>query len=472
VPENYLTSEAPPVSDSPFVHENGLERWLDKPRNEWTADDLVVAFRDGGIRAVSLMHVGGDGWLKTLDFVPGSVDHLKNVIEGGERADGSQLFAGAGIPSGASDIVLRPRVSSAFRHPFADVPTLVVMCGHQGRDGTPLPESPDTILRRAQKRVRAETGAELWALGEVEYFLGKRSDEHDIYGADDRGYHASSPFVFGEKLRRRALSILVDLGVPVKYGHSEVGYIEAVQAEGMIWEQHEIELALMPLPDAADAVLLTQWVLRSLAHEQGMQCNTDPMMQKGHAGNGLHFHLSPVIDGRHLEVRDADGHLGEHASWLIAGLVQLGGSLMAFGNRVDGSFARLVQGKEAPKSIVWGDYDRSALVRLPVVATTEDGRPVAPPTVEFRLPDGSALPHLLLAGVSQAMVAGKRTADVAAVLERTSFRNPASVSEMTNRVPWNSIEVADALSTHREMLEDGGVFPVTLIERLIEHIRG
>jgi len=459
------------MSNSPFVHEDGLERRLGKPRSEWTVDDLVVAFCDGGLRAVSLMHVGGDGWLKTLDFVPRSVDHLRDVIEGGERADGSQLFAGAGIPPGASDIVLRPRVASAFRHPFADLPTLVLMCGHQGRNGTPLPESPDTILRRSQRRVREETGAELWALGEVEYFLGKRSDEHDIYGADDRGYHASSPFVFGEKLRRRALSILNDLGVPVKYGHSEVGYIEAVQAEGMIWEQHEIELALTPLPEAADAVLLAQWVLRNLAHEQGMQCNTDPMMQKGHAGNGLHFHLSPVIDGQHLDIRDTDGKLAEHASWLVAGLVRLGGALMAFGNRVDGSFARLVQGKEAPKSIVWGDYDRSALVRLPVVATTEDGRPVAPPTVEFRLPDGSALPHLLLAGVSQAMVAGKRTPDVAALLERTSARNPSSASEMGNRVPWNSIEVADALVAHRDVLEDGGVFPTALIGRLVEQIR-
>jgi glutamine synthetase len=194
------------MNGSAFVREDGLERRLGKPRSEWTVDDLVGAFRDGGLRAVSLMHVGGDGWLKTLDFVPRSVDHLRDVIEGGERADGSQLFAGAGIPSGASDIVLRPRLSSAFRDPFADLPTLVVICGHQGRDGTPLPESPDTILRCAQKRVREETGSELWALGEVEYFLGKRSDEHDIYGADDRGYHASSPFVFGEKLRRRALS--------------------------------------------------------------------------------------------------------------------------------------------------------------------------------------------------------------------------------------------------------------------------
>ena len=102
----------------------------------------------------------------------------------------------------------------AFIDPFASLPTLVLMCGHAGRDGTPLPQSPDTILRRACDLLREETGIELWALGEVEYYLGKRWDETDIYGADDRGYHATSPFVFGQGLRRQALGILADIGVP------------------------------------------------------------------------------------------------------------------------------------------------------------------------------------------------------------------------------------------------------------------
>jgi glutamine synthetase len=228
----------------------------------------------------------------------------------------------------------------------------------------------------------------------------------------------------------------------------------------------------MPLPEAADAVLLTQWVLRNLAHEEGMQCITDPMMQKGHAGSGLHFHFSPVIDGQHVDVHLPDGSLEDHARWLIAGLVQLGGALMAFGNRVDGSFARLVQGKEAPKTIVWGEYDRSALIRLPVVATTEDGRPVSPSTVEFRLPDGSALPHLLLAGAAQAMVEGRRTTDVDALLEQTSATNPSVANGTANRVPWNAIEVADALAEHRGTLEAGEVFPTVLIDKLVARLKG
>jgi glutamine synthetase len=179
-----------------------------------------------------------------------------------------------------------------------------------------------------------------------------------------------------------------------------------------------------------------------------------------------------VVQGRHQDVRLADGELGEHARWLVAGLVRLGGTLMAFGNRVDGSFARLVQGKEAPKTITWGEYDRSALVRLPVVATTEDGRPVGPSTVEFRLPDGSALPHLLLAGVAQAMVEGRGLPELDALLNRTAARSAGSTQETINRVPWNYIEVADALVEHREALTAGGVFPEVLIERLIERLRG
>jgi glutamine synthetase len=381
------------------------------------------------------------------------------------------LFAGSGIPADASDIVLRPRIGTAFLDPFASQPTLVVRCGHLDRDGRPLPQSPDTIVRCADRRLLDETSTTLWALGEVEYFLGRRSGEHDMYGADDRGYHASSPFVFGEGLRRKALALLSDLGVPVKYGHSEVGYIEASQSEGMIWEQHEIELSLMPLPDAADAVLLTQWVLRNLAHEQGMQCSTDPMMLKGHAGNGLHFHLSTVAGGSPLPVRGENGELEDAAKWLIAGLVQIGGALMAFGNRVDGSFARLVQGKEAPKTIVWGEYDRSALIRIPVVPTAADGRAVAPPTVEFRLPDGSALPHLLLAGAAQAMVLGRSLPDLDGLLRRTAASSTAVASDLSNRVPWNAIEVADALVLHRESLQAGGVFPEILVDRLVQQLR-
>ena len=104
-----------------------LHRQIGKPPASWTVDDLMAFVRDRGIRILSLMHVGGDGWLKTLDFVPLDRSHLADILSGGERADGSSLFGDLGIPVGASDIAIRPRLSTAFLDPFAPEPTLAVI---------------------------------------------------------------------------------------------------------------------------------------------------------------------------------------------------------------------------------------------------------------------------------------------------------------------------------------------------------
>lgn len=448
-----------------------LERLLGRPAASWTAADLVDFVRDQRIRVVSLMHVGSDGWPKTLDFVPRSLQHLRDVVDGGERADGSSIFAGTGLSGSASDILLQPRLETAFLDPFAALPTLVLRCRHAGRDGRPLPVSPDTIVRAAHDRVRQELGLELLALGEVEYFLGKHGSEADAYGADDRGYHAASPFVFGQRLRREAMTLLAEIGVPIKYGHSEVGYIRATPSEDIIWEQHEIEMALAPLPDAADDVVLTQWVLRNLAHRDGMRVSFDPIMRKGHAGSGLHFHFSLAKDGQHLARCDGDGRVSEPGQWLIAGLCRHGGALMAFGNRVEGSFVRLLQGKEAPTAVAWGQFDRHALVRIPINARAADGREVSPPTIEFRLPDGSAHPHLLLAGVAQALLSGRDTADLAQLIDDTRAERVRRDPGAAARLPMAPREIASRLEGQRDVLEAGGVFPPALLDQVMLALR-
>ncbi len=459
-----------PDGESSALPAGLVERRIGKAPADWSARDLVDLVSDRGIRLVSLMHVGGDGWLKTLDFVPRGIGHLEDILSGGERADGSSLFRGLGIPSGASDIVLRPRLDTAFLDPFSEQAVLVLLCGHRGRDGEPLPQSPSTIVRRAHERLKAEAGVDLHALGEVEYFLGKRRAESDIYGATDRGYHASSPFVFGEGLRRRAMAVLADMGVPLKYAHSEVGYIEADESDPVIWEQHEIELALAPLPEAARAVALTQWVLRNLAHRAGMLCSFDPIVRAGHAGNGLHFHLAPWTGDGHLDAHAPSGDLRPEAKWLVGGLVRLGAALMAFGNRADGSFVRLSQGKESPRAIFWGAYDRSALIRLPIVARNAEGRQIAPETVEFRLPDGSAHPYLLLAGVAQAMLEGRSTVGLDALLAATSAERAKGGPGSATPIPRRPAEVGEALAASRGVLESGGVFPDVLIEAVLSQL--
>jgi len=447
-----------------------LQRLIGKPPVLWTVADLTALVRERGIRVLSLMHVGGDGWLKTLDFVPRDASHFADILAGGERADGSSLFGELGIPVGASDIVIRPRPSTAFLDPFAPEPTLALLCSHFDRQGAPLAESPDTLVRAAHARLLKQTGLDLHALGEIEFFLGHRREEAEAYGANERGYHASSPFVFGEGLRREALVLLAEMGVPVKYGHAEVGYVEADAADARSWEQHEVELWLQPLPAAADAVVLTQWVLRNLAQRHGMLCSFAPMARKGHAGSGLHFHFAPMAHGSYQPHSTPNEQLTPEAKWLIGGLVKHGGALMAFGNRSRDSFVRLSQGKEAPSAMTWGRYNRRALVRIPIVPTDESGRPTSPQTIEFRLPDGSAHPHLLLAGVAQAMVDGAVIPDLDTLISRSEVSAQGS-SATEHRVPLTFTEIAEAIEVSRPALEAGGIFAPSLLNRVAATLR-
>ena len=194
-------------------------------------------------------------------------------------------------------------------------------------------------------------------------------------------------------------------------------------------------------------------------------------MAEGHAGNGLHFHFAPMKDGVPLAIKEPNGELSETARWLIGGLVQMGGALMAFGNRVNDSFVRLKQGKEAPNAIVWGEFDRLALIRLPVVTMDDDGCIVGSPTIEFRLPDGSVLPHLLLAGAALAMLYGRDTVGLDDLLERTSTAFRGEPSEDPPREPRNFVEIADAIASYRGTLELGGTFPDGLIDLIVARLK-
>jgi glutamine synthetase len=477
MPSSLDTLERQPLKRYPEMDDratvppvNKLEQLLGKAAANWTVEDLLRLCLDQEIRMVSLMHVGGDGWLKTLDFVPGDEPHFRNVLAGGERADGSSLFGASGIQVGASDILLRPRIESAFMDPFAEFPVLVLLCSHYSRRGQPLPESPDTIVRRSYERLKEVTGVDLQAHAEVEFYLGKRREDSDFYGADDHGYHAASPFVFGEALRRDALMILAEMGIPIKYGHAEVGFIESGSQNDRVWEQHEIELALQPLPQAAESVVLTQWVLRNLAQRRGLKCSFAPVLVKGHAGSGMHFHLSPMMNGEYLAPMGDDSELGSAAKWLIGGLVTHGGMLMAFGNRADSSMLRLAQAKEAPNAVTWGRYNRKALVRLPIVARDEHGRQVAPQTIEFRLPDGSAHPHLLLAGIAQAMASATTLTDLDEWIERTSTELNGAAAKMPP-IPKSGKEIAECVSDQRDVLEAGDVFPARMLDMLIDTLQ-
>ncbi len=458
-------------TDTVSLSPNPLVAALGKPAKEFTKADIIGYIEDNGIRMLNLRYIGGDGRLKTLNFAIQSKAHLDRVLTLGERVDGSSLFAF--VEATSSDLYVVPRLATSFLNPFSHIPTLDILCGFYDVDGKPLASAPQEILRKAQRALKEETGCELQALGELEYYLF--SDEEDLFPVEpQRGYHESGPFSKWESVRTETLLHLVSMGCSVKYAHSEVGNFVS---DGRQMVQQEIEFLPVDALDAADQMVLAKWVLREVAHSYGIHVSFSPKIAVGQAGSGMHFHTRLVKDG--VNQFSTGSGLTETALKVIGGYLSHAASLTAFGNTVPTSFLRLVPHQEAPTAICWGDRNRSVLVRVPLGwqniddSMFRDANPAEPPidelpndsqTVELRSPDGSAAVHLLLAGIAVAARIGLTEPGMADYARERKVDGDASQTPDLDQLPGSCFEAAGRLLTQREDYEAKGVFPAGLID--------
>jgi len=173
------------------THLNPLIRQLNKNPKDFTKEDIIQFIESNEIKMLNFRYVGGDGRLKTLNFVVSDFDYLEEVLSHGERVDGSSLFSF--VETGSSDLYVIPRFRSAFVDPFAEIPTLCLLCSYYTKDGKPLEISPEYILKKAAKSFHAVTGMDFQAMGELEYYVVGKKEELFL-ATDQKGYHESSPF--------------------------------------------------------------------------------------------------------------------------------------------------------------------------------------------------------------------------------------------------------------------------------------
>ncbi|TRZ76363.1 MAG: glutamine synthetase, partial [Bacteroidetes bacterium] len=390
------------MKDTLALNPNPLIRFLEKPSQDFTRNDLLRFIESNGIEMINFRYAGADGRLKTLNFIINSKRHLDNLLSAGERIDGSSLFPHY-VEAGSSDLYVIPRYRTAFVNPFAEVPTLDVLCSYYDKDGLPFANSPEYILRKSHQVLQEQTGMHFEVMGELEYYI--ISDKDSAYEAmDQRGYHESPPFTKWGNLRMEAMRAIAKCGGNIKYGHSEVGNFSE---GGFSFEQSEIEFIPVKLEEAADQLLIAKWVLRCLAYKYGVTATFAPKITTGKAGSGLHIHTKLMKDNKNAMVEN--GGLSNTAKKAIAGYVDLAQSLTAFGNTIPTSYFRLVPHQEAPTNICWGDRNRSVLVRVPLGWSSKssmisDCNPNEKDceqdfkrrqTIEFRCPDGSADIYLL-----------------------------------------------------------------------------
>ncbi len=466
------------------LNPNPLVKHLRKPASEFTKQDIMKFIQEKDIQMINFRYVSDDGKLKALNFVILNKEHLDQILTAGERVDGSSLFSF--IEAGSSDLYVIPKYRTAFVNPFELTPTLDILCGFYTNDGKPLESSPEYILRKAHSQFKQETGFEFKAMGELEYYI--ISEKSALYPTPhQKGYHESAPFAKWEDFRKEAMQLIARCGGMLKYGHSEVGNFSD---DEFYYEQQEIEFLPVDPEEAVDQLIVGKWILRMLAYQFDITLSFAPKITVGHAGSGLHIHMLAQKDGKNLLVEN--GKISDIAKRMIGGLMDLSTSLTAFGNTIPTSYLRLVPHQEAPTYVCWGDRNRSALVRVPLgwlcsaCDMITDANPLEARTerdfsekqsFEFRVPDGSANLHYLMAGMLIATRHGLTMENSLELAEKLyapgNIFNEAFKDKLAEleELPSSCFQSAEHLANQRFVYEDLGVFPKGSIDAIINKLK-
>lgn len=461
------------------MNPNKIVSYLQKSCNEFTKADIVRYINENGIRMVNFMYPAGDGRLKTLNFVINNEAYLDAILTCGERVDGSSLFPF--IEAGSSDLYVLPRFSTAFVDPFAEIPTLSMLCSYFNKDGEPLESSPENTLRKACHAFNEVTGMEFQAMGELEYYV-IAPDSGMFAATDQKGYHESAPYAKFNEFRTQCMAYIAQAGGQIKYGHSEVGNFTLGDLN---YEQNEIEFLPVPAEQAAEQLMVAKWIIRNLAYQYDFDVTFAPKIIAGKAGSGLHIHMRIMKDGKNQML--TNGVLSETARKAIAGMMELAPSITAFGNRNPTSYFRLVPHQEAPTNVCWGDRNRSVLVRVPLGwAAKGDMSVIANPlekesfydttqkqTVEMRSPDASANIYQLMAGLAVACRHGFEMENALEVAEKTYVN--VNIHKQENADKLNSLAClpdsceasAKCLQAQRAIFEKYHVFSPAMLDDII-----
>lgn len=465
------------------LNPNKIVEFLQKPAEEFTKSDLIRYVKENDIKMVKFMYPADDTRLKSLNFVINSEEYLDSILTYGERVDGSSLFPF--IEAGNSDLYVIPRYSTAFLDPFHEIPTLTLLASFFDKEGNPLKESPEYVLRKACEEFTKETGLDFYAMGELEYYVISE-DSGLFHASDQKGYHESAPFSKFNDFRIECMSLIAQAGGQIKYGHNEVGNFTQ---DDKIYEQNEIEFLPIPALQAADNLMIAKWIIRTLAAKKGYDVTFAPKITAGKAGSGLHIHFK-IMEGDNNKMTE-NGKLSDTAKKAIAGILEYADAITAMGNKVPTSYFRLVPHQEAPTSICWGDRNRSVLVRVPLgwtgkkdmcaqVNPKENRENAIPPqkqTVELRSADCSADIYQLIAAMVVAARKGFEMEDSLKKAEQTyvsvnihSDENKEKLAQLKS-LPDSCTASADALQSARTVFEEKDVFSPRLIDGIIAKLR-
>lgn len=233
-------------------------------------------------------------------------------------------------------------------------------------DGSgPSPMDPRNAAKRCMEQLEGLGYRTVHLQPELEFYLLRedvtadnvRSDREGIYSIPPKqGYFASVPWDDSDPFRNEFTRNLIDAGMDIKFHHHEGGA-----------RQVEVEFKHVPgIVRCADHSMLYKLLARLTAREFGYAVSFIPKISEKDSGNGMHVHM--WIEGRGGSVfADPDDEMGlsQTARYFIGGIIEHARGTCLFTNPTVNSYKRLLPGFEAPVYAMWGERNRTAMIRVP-----------------------------------------------------------------------------------------------------------
>ena len=390
-----------------------------------------------------------------------------------------------------SDMVFYPDLKSAVIDPFCEELTLSMMANvyvikHPKNE--PFNQYPRNIVNNALNYMKKNKIADEMIIGPeyefsvfdtMNYYIGANEAGYRLTAEESEwssseegsigfhtlakgGYHIDRPNDINFDLRNEICSYMKDYGIDVKYHHHEVG------GSG----QMEIEVELEDMAKLADDTMSAKYLIRNVAALNGVSATLLPKPVYGEAGNGMHVHMLLKKDGKNIFYKKGTyANLSKQAMYFIGGLLKHINSLCAFANPTTNSYKRLVPGFEAPVTVGYASANRSAVIRIPSYAKSED-------VVRFELrnPDAMCNPYLTFAAILMAGIDGiKNKIDPNdhnwGPFDFNLYKLSDEEKAKLEHLPASLDEALKALENDHDYLTVDGVFPEELINNWIREIR-
>jgi len=349
---------------------------MDKQR-----DFVLRTIEERGVKFVRLWFTDVAGTLKSVAIAPAEVE---GAFAEGLGFDGSAI---EGLSrSYEADMLAQPDPSTFQILPWRGEidPTARMFCDIMTPDGQPAAADPRNVLRRALAKAN-DLGFSFYIHPEIEFYLLKSSQigPEGPIPVDKAGYFDNVPGGTAHDFRRRAVSMLEQLGISVEFSHHEGGP-----------GQNEIDLRYADALTMADNIMTFRTVIKEVAIEQGVYATFMPKPFTEHPGSGMHTHMS-LFEGDTNAFYDASGQyrLSKVGRQFIAGLLRHAPEITAVTNQYVNSYKRLWGGGEAPSFVCWGHNNRSALIRVPLYKPDKGQSS----RIEYRAIDSAANPYLAYA---------------------------------------------------------------------------